>query len=144
MNKITKPTSTKDIVRAWHLVDVNGKVLGREAVAIAHKLMGKGKPYFANNMDCGDYVVVINAKNVKVTGKKATDKVYYRHSMYPGGFRSETFKEVMIKNPSEIIVHAVKGMLPHNKLSAKMLKRLFVFVGAEHKYTDKFGKGETK
>lgn len=144
MNKTTKPTSQKEIVRNWHLVDVNGKVLGREAGAIAHKLMGKGKPYFVTNLDCGDYVVVINAKNVKITGNKATDKVYYRHSMYPGGFRGETFKELMIKKPSEVIVHAVKGMLPQNKLRDKMLKRLFVFEGAEHKYGDKFSKGEVK
>lgn len=140
MNKATRPTSQKDIVRNWHLVDLDGKVLGREAVAIAHKLMGKGKPYFVNNLDCGDYVVVINAKNVKITGNKATDKMYRRHSMYPGGFREESFKEVMLKNPSEIIVHAVKGMLPQNKLRDKMLKRLYVFESAEHKYQDKFAK----
>ncbi len=140
MNKATKPTSQKDIIRNWHLVDLNDKVLGREATAIAHKLMGKGKPYFVTNLDCGDYVVVINAKSVKVTGKKATDKTYYRHSMYPGGFKSETFKEVMMKHPTEVIVHAVKGMLPQNKLRDKMLKRLFVFEGAEHKYQDKFAK----
>ncbi len=144
MNKTTKPTSQKEIVRNWHLVDLNGKVLGRQAVAIAHKLMGKGKPYFVSNLDCGDYVVVINVKNVKITGKKATDKVYSRHSMYPGGFRSETFKEVMLKKPSEIVMHAVKGMLPQNKLRDKMLKRLYVFEGPEHTYGDKFTKEETK
>lgn len=144
MDKTTKPTSQKDIIRNWHLVDVDGKVLGREAVVIAHKLMGKGKPYFVKNLDCGDYVVVVNAKTVKVTGKKATDKTYYRHSMYPGGFKGETFKEMMMKNPADVIVHAVKGMLPQNKLRDKMLKRLFVFEGAEHKYANKFEKGETK
>ena len=140
MNKATKPTTQKDIVRNWHLVDVSGKVLGREAVTIAHKLMGKGKSYYVTNLDCGDYVVVVNAKNVKITGKKATDKVYYRHSMYPGGFKGESFKEVMMKKPADVIVHAVKGMLPQNKLSDKMLKRLYIFDNENHPYGEKFTK----
>lgn len=140
MNKTTKPTTPKEIVRAWHLVDVKGQVLGRVATGIAQKLMGKGKPYFVNHLDCGDYVVVLNAKQVKVTGKKATEKMYNRHSMYPGGFKAESFKDLLERRPEEVIEHAVRGMLPQNKLKDKMLKRLFVFTGEEHPYADKFTK----
>ena len=134
---MTNATKAKDIQRSWHLVDVNGKVLGRVVTEIVQKLMGKHKPYFVKNLDCGDYIVVTNAAKVVVTGKKGTDKVYYRHSMYPGGFKGASFKEVLEKNPEDIIRHAVKGMLPQNKLRATMLKRLFVFPGPEHTYQDK-------
>ncbi|HEV2339546.1 MAG TPA: 50S ribosomal protein L13 [Patescibacteria group bacterium] len=134
---MTNATKAKDIQRSWYLVDVNGKVLGRVVTEIVQKLMGKHKPYFVKNLDCGDYIVVTNAAKVVVTGKKGTDKVYYRHSMYPGGFKGASFKEVLEKNPEEIIRHAVKGMLPQNKLRATMLKRLFVFPGPEHTYQDK-------
>lgn len=139
--KVTKPTTDSQIQRNWYLVDVKDKILGREAVSIAHKLMGKGKAYFAKNMDCGDYVVVINAKNVKTTGRKELLKKYTNYSGYPGGLRSRTLKEVKEKNPSEVITHAVKGMLPKNKLRDKMLKRLYVFADEDNKYADKF---ETK
>ncbi len=135
--KVTKPTTEKQIKRTWHLIDVKDRILGREAVAIAHKLMGKSKPYFANNMDCGDYVVVVNAKDVKTTGKKELLKKYTSYSGYPGGLRTRTLKEVRQQNPAEIITHAVKGMLPNNKLRAKMLKRLYVFTDENHKYKDK-------
>ena len=135
---MTQSTKAAAIKREWHHVDLDGKVLGRIASDIAQKLMGKSKAHFVRHLDCGDYVVVTNAAKVVVTGKKTTDKVYYRHSMYPGGFRAETFKEAMIKHPRAIIIHAVKGMLPQNKLRDRMLKRLFVFDGAEHTYTDKF------
>jgi large subunit ribosomal protein L13 len=137
--KITKPTKTTDIKRDWHLIDVKDRVLGREAVQIAHKLMGKGKSYFANNMDCGDYVVVINAKEVRTTGKKELLKKYSSYSGYPGGLRTRTLKEVRQQDPTEIITHAVNGMLPKNKLKAKMLKRLYVFPDGNHKYQEKFG-----
>src|SRR5579871_6738595 len=100
--------------------------------------MGKKKTYFVRNLDCGDYVIVTNAKKVKVTGRKEEQKTYYRHSMYPGGFRAETLKDLRARKPEDIIINAVKGMLPQNKLRAKMLKRLFVFAGAEHKYGEKF------
>lgn len=100
--------------------------------------MGKAKPNFVRNLDCGDYVVIINAKEIKVTGKKETDKKYYRHSGYPGGLKSETLKEIREEKPEEIIAHAVAGMLPQNKLKAKMLKRLKVFAGKEHTLKDKF------
>ena len=141
---ITKPTKTAEIVRNWHLIDLKGKVLGREASAIAQKLIGKTKPYFARNLDCGDNVVVINAKEVMVTGKKEKDKVYTRYSGYPGGLRKITLSEYRASRPEEIIRHAVAGMLPKNKLRASMLKRLYVSAGSEHKFGDKFEKGEIK
>ena len=100
--------------------------------------MGKGKPYFVRNLDCGDYVVIINAKEVKVTGKKESLKSYYRHSGYPGGFKAEKLSDLRQRKPEEIIRGAVKGMLPQNRLRDKMLKRLFVFAGEEHTYKDKF------
>lgn len=135
--KLTQPTREKDIKREWHLVDVKDQILGRTAVTIAHKLMGKNKSYFANNMDCGDYVVVINAKDVTTTGKKDLQKKYTNYSGYPGGLRTRTLKEVKAQNPAEVITHAVGGMLPKNKLRAKMLKRLYVFSDGNHKYEDK-------
>lgn len=137
---ITEGTKVSDIKRAWHVIDVKGAVLGRSASKIAQLLMGKGKAYFVRNLDCGDYVVVINAKEVKVTGKKEEQKNYYRHSGYPGGFKQETLKELRGRKPEQIITHAVKGMLPQNRLRDKMLTRLFVFSGEEHTYTDKFKK----
>lgn len=135
--KITQPTREKDIKRNWHLIDVKDQILGRQAVSIAHKLMGKGKSYFANNMDCGDYVVVINAKDVKTTGRKELLKKYTNYSGYPGGLRTRTLKEVKDQNPAEVITHAVSGMLPKNRLRAKMLKRLYVFADENHKFADK-------
>ncbi len=135
--KTTKPTTAGQIKRDWHLVDVKDQILGRQAVAIAHKLMGKGKGYFANNMDCGDYVVVINAKGIKTSGKKELLKKYTNYSGYPGGLRTRTLKELRAQDPTEIITHAVSGMLPKNKLRAQMLKRLYVFADENHKYADK-------
>jgi len=134
----TQPTRLGTVKRDWHLIDVKEQTLGRIGTKIAHLLMGKGKPYFVRNLDVGDYVVVLNAKDVKVTGRKEEQKNYYRHSGYPGGFRKETLKELRSRRPEEIIRHAVKGMLPQNRLRDKMLKRLFVFAGEEHKYGDKF------
>ncbi len=138
MNNLTKPTKISEIQRGWHIVDVKDKVLGRQAVAIAHMLMGKGKGYFANNMDCGDYVVVVNAKTVKTTGRKELQKKYTNYSGYPGGLRTRTLKEMRNQSPTEIITHAVKGMLPKNKLRAQMMKRLYVFADENHTYQDKF------
>jgi large subunit ribosomal protein L13 len=137
--KTTKATTEKQIKREWHLVDVNDKILGREAVAIAHKLMGKGKPYFINNLDCGDYVVVVNAKKVRATGNKEIKKKYTNYSGYPGGLRTRTLKELREQNPTEIISRAVAGMLPKNKLRAKMLKRLYVFADENHKFQKELG-----
>jgi len=133
-------TKAKDIKRDWHLIDLDGKTLGRVSTQIANLLMGKSKSYFVRNLDCGDFVVVINSKKVKVTGKKEEKKTYYRHSGYPGGFKKEVLADLRDRRPNDIITHAVKGMLPQNKLRDKMLIRLKVFEGEEHTYTDKFAK----
>ncbi len=129
------------------MIDAKGQTLGRIGTQIATLLMGKAKPYFVRNLDCGDYVVVVNAKDVKVTGKKELQKTYYRHSGYPGGFKSETLKELRARKPEEIITHAVKGMLPDNRLKAKMMARLFVNADETNKYENKLkgvSKGEEK
>ncbi len=138
MKAQTRPTKQSEITHAWHLVDLKDQTLGRIATDIAHKLMGKGKANFVRNLDCGDYVVVVNAKNVKVSGKKEEAKMYYRHSGYPGGFKAESLKELRARRPEEIIRHAVKGMLPQNRLRDRMLKRLFIFADETHTYADKF------
>ena|SRR5260221_6188584 len=135
---LTQATRANDIKRSWHLIDVKDKTLGRVSSEIAQLLMGKSKPYFVRNLDCGDYVVVVNAKDIQVTGKKEEQKRYNRHSGYPGGFKSETLKELRVRKPENIITHAVKGMLPDNRLKDRMLTRLFVFAGEEHTYQDKF------
>jgi len=131
-------TKAKDIKRDWHLIDLDGKTLGRVSTQIANLLMGKSKSYFVRNLDCGDFVVVINSKKVKVTGNKEEKKTYYRHSGYPGGFKKEVLADLRDRRPNDIITHAVRGMLPQNKLRDKMLIRLKVFEGEEHTYTDKF------
>ena len=136
--KATQPTKAQHIKRDWHIIDLKDQTLGRIATQIALLLMGKNKPYFVRNLDCGDFVVLINAKQIKVTGKKEQNKAYARHSGYPGGFKSETLRELRVRKPEDIILHAVKGMLPDNRLKAKMLTRLFIFAEAEHKYQDKF------
>jgi len=138
MNNVTKPTKVSDIKRVWHLIDVKGETLGRVSSKIAKLLMGKTKPYFVRNLDCGDYVVVINAKEIKATGRKEEQKKYYRFSGYPGGLKVRTLAEMRDEKPTEVVTHAVKGMLPQNKLRASMLKRLFVFAEATHTYEDKF------
>ncbi len=143
MQNLTKPTKAKEIIRSWHLVDAKEAILGRTSTRIANLIMGKGKPYFAKNLDCGDYVVVINAVNVKVTGNKEKAKTYTRYSGYPGGLRSARLEEVRAKNPNKIITHAVSGMLPKNKLRDQMLKRLYVYADEKHPYGEKF-KGEEK
>ncbi len=134
---MTKSTKISEVKREWHLVDVNGEILGRVATRIASLLMGKGKPYFTRNLDCGDYVVATNVQDIKVTGKKEEKKKYQHHSGYPGGFKEETLRELRQKDPRRILIHAVSGMLPQNKLRDRMLKKLFVFVGEEHPYKDK-------
>lgn len=116
----------------WYVVDASGKVLGRLASQIAKYLRGKHKPEYTPHADAGDYVVVINASQIKVTGKKEQDKVYYRHSGYPGGLKETTFEKLHAKNPAQIIEIAVKGMLPKNPLGRAMLRKLKVYAGAEH------------
>jgi len=132
-----------EIKREWHLVDAKDQILGRLAVQIASLLMGKKKSYFVTHLDCGDYVVVVNADKIQVTGEKKKKKIYRRHSGYPGGFKEITFQQQFAKDPTKIIYHAVEGMLPKNKLRDKRLARLKIFVGPKHNYEDKF-KGKEK
>lgn len=136
----TKSIKQKDIKRAWHQIDAKGEILGRLSTAIAEILIGKNKTYFVSNLDCGDFVVVTNVEKIEVTGRKKTQKMYYSHSNYPGGFKQATFTEMMEKDPRKVIFHAVRGMLPKNKLQSQRLKRLRVFVGSEHPYTERLSK----
>lgn len=136
----TYVTKLSDIKREWHLVDLAGKTLGRQATYLATLLMGKHKPYFTPQLDCGDYVVVVNADKLRLTGKKEQQKQYYRHSGYPGGFRTISFREQMSKDSKKVVEAAVGGMLPKNKLRQRRLRRLKVFSGDQHLYADKFKK----
>lgn len=131
----TYSQKSSEIKREWYLIDASTLPLGKLAVVIADKLMGKSKVTYTPHIDNGDYVVVINAKNLKVTGNKMTDKMYYRHSGFPGGLTELKLEEVIEKDPSVAIKEAVKGMLPKNKLSADRLARLRIFDGAEHSHT---------
>ena len=133
----TKPTQSSKIERKWYLVDVKDKVLGRVAVEIAAKLIGKSKPYFVRNLDCGDYVVVINARHVKVTGHKEKEKMYARYSGYPGGLKRKALWQLRQENPVEIIRRAVMGMLPKNKLRDRMITRLHVVPEEAHNFGNK-------
>ena len=128
----TYSTKAKDIERQWHVIDASGKILGKLATEVANLLMGKHKPMFVPHMDTGDYVVVLNAGKVRVTGKKRTQKTYYRHSGYPGGLKSETFEQMITNHPTRVIELAVKGMLPHNSLGRAMLRKLKVYTGDSH------------
>lgn len=128
----TYSQKASEISREWWLIDASSMPLGKLAVVIADKLMGKSKVTFTPHIDNGDYVVVINAKDLKVTGVKMTDKKYYRHSGFPGGLTELSLEEVLEKDPSLAIREAVKGMLPKNKLAADRLARLRVFAGSEH------------
>ncbi len=122
----------EDVVREWFVLDVTDKVLGRVATKIADRIRGKDKPTFTPHTDGGDYVIVVNAEKIKVTGSKFSDKKYYTHSLYPGGLKTQTFRELHEKNPEKIIEEAVKGMLPKNKLGKSMIKKLKVFRGPSH------------
>lgn len=124
----------------WRLIDAKNQPVGRLSTQIAHLLMGKNKPYYAPYLDCGDYVVVINAKDVAFSGKKETQKVYWRHSGYPGGLRSKTASQLRTTKPEEILKHAVVGMLPKNKLAREMLKKLYLYPTGDHPYKEKFTK----
>ncbi|MBU0619429.1 50S ribosomal protein L13 [Patescibacteria group bacterium] len=136
----TRATKAKEIKRHWHLIDLKDQILGRVSTQIAGLLQGKDKVYFTSNLDYGDYVVAINALNIKLTGNKAKQKVYYRHSGYPGGLREISFSQQMAKDPRKVILLAVRNMLPKNKLRSGRLRRLRVFSDAEHNYQDKFKK----
>lgn len=128
----TYSTKKADIERKRHVIDASGKTLGRLATQIAGLLMGKHKPIFSPNLDIGDFVVVINATKVRLTGNKAKQKLYYRHSGYAGGLKSITLEKMMETNPTRVIEHAVSGMLPHTRFGASMKKRLKVYAGEAH------------
>ena len=124
-----------EVERKWYLVDATDKTLGRLSSKIASMLRGKHKPIFTPHVDCGDYVVVIHAEKVKVTGKKLEDKEYKRHSGYPGGLKAVTLEKMLEDKPEDVMIHAVKGMLPKGKLGRQMLKKLRVYKGAEHDHS---------
>ncbi len=121
-----------EVERQWWLIDADGRSLGRLATKVANLLRGKNKPQYVDFMDTGDFVVVVNAEKIKVTGKKLDQKKYYSHTGYPGGIKEKTLRELMDKKPEEVIRKAVWGMLPKNKLGRKMLKKLKVYAGTEH------------
>ena len=131
----TYSQKASEINREWYIIDASTLPLGKLAVVIADKLMGKSKVTYTPHTDNGDYVVVINAKNLKATGNKMTDKMYYRHSGFPGGIKALKLEEVIEKDPGYAIEEAVKGMLPKNKLSAARMSRLRIFEGEEHAHT---------
>ncbi len=130
----TYSTKAADIKRKWHIIDASDKVLGKLATQVASLLMGKHKPIFCRHLDVGDFVVVINAEQVRVTGNKLKQKLYYRHSGYPGGLKSITLERVLKSHPTRALEHAVQGMLPHTRQGAKMMKRLRVYSGDSHPY----------
>ena len=121
-----------EIERRWYVVDAEGKTLGRLATRIADTLRGKNKPQYTPHVDTGDFVVVVNAEKIAVTGKKLDDKIYYRHSGYPGGLRSRTLREQLERRPTEVLRKAVKGMLPRNRLASAQLRKLKIYAGPEH------------
>ena len=132
-----KPFSAKphEVRRDWFVVDAADKVLGRVAAEIAHRLRGKHKPEFTPHVDTGDYIVVVNAEKLRVTGNKAKDKLYHRHTTYPGGIYSTSFEKLQAKHPERVLQKAVKGMLPKGPLGYAMLKKMKVYAGAEHPHT---------
>jgi len=128
----TYSAKSKNIERKWHVIDAADKTLGKLATEVAGLLMGKHKPIFSPNLDTGDHVVVVNAEKVKVTGNKLKEKHYYRHSGYPGGFKSIPLEKMMQNDPTRVIEHAVRGMVPRTRLGAQMLKKLRVYTGDSH------------
>lgn len=119
----------------WYIIDADGKTLGRLASAVAFRLRGKHKVIFTPHVNCGDHVIVINAEKVKVTGNKAEQKIYYRHTGFPGGLKEPNFNEVINRQPQKIIEHAIKGMLPKNTLGRDIYRKLKVYAGSEHPHT---------
>ncbi|MEC9247441.1 MAG: 50S ribosomal protein L13 [Pseudomonadota bacterium] len=131
----TFSVTPSDIKRDWYLVDATDKILGRLASEIAKRLRGKHKPEYTPHADTGDYIVVVNAENIKVSGNKLKDKVYYRHSGYPGGLKSTNLEDLLAKSPTAAIEYAVKGMLPKGPLGRAMFKKLKVYSGPNHKHS---------
>lgn len=128
----TYSAKESEIEKEWHIIDADGLVLGRLAVEVANVLRGKHKPEFTPHVDAGDFVVIVNAEKVKVTGRKEEQKVYYRHSGHPQGFKQETLGALRQRRPAEILERAIKGMLPHTALGRQQFTKLKVYVGAEH------------
>lgn len=126
--------SPSTIKRDWYVVDATGHTLGRLASEVAKVLRGKNKPIFTPHMDCGDYVIIVNADKIKVSGKKMDQKIYYHHSDYVGGMKETTLKEKMAKKPEQVLELAVKGMLPKGPLGRQMYKKLYVYAGPDHKH----------
>ncbi|MFZ5722337.1 MAG: 50S ribosomal protein L13 [Pseudomonadota bacterium] len=124
-----------EVKRDWFVIDADGKTLGRMATEIAHRLRGKHKAEYTPHVDTGDYIIVVNAGKIRVTGNKTLDKKYYTHTEYPGGIREETFEKLVARKPERVIEIAVKGMLPHNPLGRAMLRKLKVYAGASHPHT---------
>jgi len=135
----TYATKAGDVERQWHVIDASEKTLGRLASQIAILLMGKHKPHYVPYLDTGDFVVVVNASKVRVTGNKSRQKVYYRHTGYPGGLREVTLEKLLKTHPTRVMEHAVKGMLPHNRLGRAMFKKLKVYEGDSHPHQAQVG-----
>lgn len=131
----TKVLKTSDVKREWYVVDATGRVLGRMASRIARVLIGKHRARYTPHIDSGDFVVVVNADKFRVTGKKMKDKIYYSHSMYPGGLKKINLELMLEKHPERVIYHAVSGMLPKNRLRARRLKRLKIYTDATHPHS---------
>lgn len=125
----------QDVQHDWYVVDADNQTLGRLAAAVARRLRGKHKPSYTPHVDTGDYIVVVNAEKVRVTGKKHTDKIYYRHSGYPGGIKAARFEEMIEKHPERVIEKAVRGMLPRNPLGRAVFRKLKVYAGSEHPHS---------
>ena len=138
LTQSTKSVKEKDIQRTWHLIDGKGKILGRMTPEAARYLQGKQKSNYSQHLDQGDYVVIINARHVEVTGSKPLTKLYTTYSGYPGGLKTIRYEELLKKSPDKLVRHAVSGMLPKNKLRDRRLARLFIYADAEHPYKDKF------
>jgi large subunit ribosomal protein L13 len=129
---VAKPS---DIKHDWYVIDAEGQTLGRLSTEVASILRGKKKPTFTPHMDCGDYVIIINAEKIEVTGKKRKDKIYKHHTGFPGGLREVTFEKLLAKKPEEILRHSIKGMMPNGRLGRQMYKKLKVFAGPVHPHT---------
>ena len=138
----TYTTKLADIDRQWQVIDASGKTLGRLATEVATILLGKNKTTYSPNLSVGDYVVVVNAAKVKVTGKKDEQKIYYRHSNYPGGLVGVKYSDMLKTHPDRIITEAVKGMIPHNRLGRQIMGRLKVYAGDEHPHQAQLGKSD--
>ena len=149
--KTTISARNETVKRNWYVVDASGKTLGRLASEVARRLRGKHKPEYTPHVDTGDYIVIINAKEIKVTGNKAKAKMYHHHTGFPGGIKTASFSQMMIKNPCRVMEIAIKGMLPKNALGREMYRKLKVYTGAEHPHAaqqplllDEFGIWERK